>query len=227
MPVRRSSARRRRMITLLRAATGDGAEPVTPAAPFGVAPAPVLWDGEPAADGGGDREDDGSSVEVADAAIVPGRDDDGEVGPAAGWVVRDPPVIPLAVRDTGTGEEFAWALERAFAVCGRASNADLRLDHAAVSARHAALHAVGDRLLVIDLSSRTGLRWGGPGGDGDAGADGRAFGWVPPGGVVRVGPFEVRNARFEGGGWEDAPGDHADPFAPLPSGPPPAGAAGR
>ncbi len=73
-----------------------------------------------------------------------------------------------------------------FALVGRVPQADVFLDHPEVSARHAYLQAVGGRVLVLDLHSRTGTRW----------ADGaRPAGWLRPGDAVGVGPFALRLAE--------------------------------
>jgi pSer/pThr/pTyr-binding forkhead associated (FHA) protein len=70
-----------------------------------------------------------------------------------------------------------------FAFVGRGRRADVPLEAPEVSPQHAFLLAVGGRVFVLDLGSRTGVRW----------ADGpQACGWLVPGEEVKVGPYTLR-----------------------------------
>jgi SAM-dependent methyltransferase len=83
------------------------------------------------------------------------------------------------------------------------------LHHAQTPARAIAeavrICAPGGRVLVLDLGSRTGTRWGG---------DARPSGWVEPGQDVEVGPFTLRAGPDQPGGaaWGLAAGRAWDPL---------------
>ena len=234
------------MMTLLRAAHGDpgspavardvpaerpGGPPVRPRIAPDPDPEP---DPEPETDvafrhatradeGEHEDEDDASSIllpaRVRTDRLPPDRPEPSDAGDGAGhgFAVAAVPAVGLAVRDVETGETFEATIDRAFSLCGRSGDLELPLDHPDVSVRHAALHPVGSRLLVIDLASRTGVRWGAGAGRGETR---RGSGWLAPGRTVRVGPFELRNTQPEalppaGGFGED------DPFTAPPAGTPP------
>ena len=97
-------------------------------------------------------------------------------------------------------------LNQPFALIGRASQNDLTLEDPSVSRRHAFLQAVGDRAAVVDLGSRTGVRW--PNGP-------RRAGWLAPGETVRIGEFEVRLESCPGPVVD--PTDESDPLAARPT----------
>ncbi|HVK10066.1 MAG TPA: FHA domain-containing protein [Gemmataceae bacterium] len=105
--------------------------------------------------------------------------------------------------DSGRSERFP--LDQPFALIGRAGKGDLALEHPSVSRRHAFLQAVGDRAMIVDLGSRTGVRWP----DGP-----RRAGWLAVGEAVRIGVFEVRLTACPGPAVQ--PSDAADPLAARP-----------
>jgi pSer/pThr/pTyr-binding forkhead associated (FHA) protein len=76
------------------------------------------------------------------------------------------------------------AIPRPFAVVGRSAGCDVRLASARVAPRHAYFQLIGGRLAVFDLGARGGLRW-------DDGRPARS-GWLDPGRVVQIGPYQVR-----------------------------------
>jgi pSer/pThr/pTyr-binding forkhead associated (FHA) protein len=89
----------------------------------------------------------------------------------------------VVVNDEDGNPAGEHLLRGPFAFLGRGRRADVPLDSPDVSPRHAFVQAVGGRVFVLDLGSRTGVRW----------ADGpRACGWVGPGEEVRIGPFTLR-----------------------------------
>lgn len=92
-------------------------------------------------------------------------------------------------------KEASTQLSAPFALIGRDSGCDLVLDHDAVSRKHAYCQVIAGRLFVIDLESRTGIRW----------ADGLATqGWAEGERWFELGPFRIwaewvpeSNARIE------------------------------
>ena len=82
-----------------------------------------------------------------------------------------------------------------FVLVGRDPRSDLVLENAAVSRRHAFLHAVAGRLLVIDLQSRTKVYW-----EGVEAPTSR--GWLDPGQFIRVGPYRIRRMVRDAGDME-------------------------
>lgn len=87
--------------------------------------------------------------------------------------------VRLAWETDGGGGVEERVLERPALLVGARPEADLRIDHPDVSARHAYLQVVDGRLLAVDLDSATGLLW-----DGVP----RRAGWVDPDQPVRIGP---------------------------------------
>ena len=84
-------------------------------------------------------------------------------------------------RPTGAEQVVTPAGPSAFV--GRAPVMTVRLDDPAVSQCHAYLQVVDGAAYLSDLGSRAGVHWD----DGTEGA-----GWVGPGRVARVGPFDLR-----------------------------------
>src|SRR5262249_34734787 len=106
------------------------------------------------------------------------------------------------------GPRTRLALRQPFALLGRDPRADVVLDDAQVSARHAYLQVLAGRPVVFDLYSRKGTR--------------RASVPVPRGSVLgreplEVGPFLVRLVRGDG---------TAEPGGGAEAGPPPGAARG-
>lgn len=87
----------------------------------------------------------------------------------------------LVTEDGQPGGEYLVRGPLAFV--GRSRRADVPLEAPEVSPQHAFLLAVGGRVFVLDLGSRTGVR----------GADGPlAAGWLEADEEVRVGPYSLR-----------------------------------
>ena len=87
------------------------------------------------------------------------------------------------VRDDDGRPAGEHLLRGPFAFVGRGRRADVPLEAPEVSPQHAFLLAVGGRVFVLDLGSRTGIRWS----DGP-----QAYGWLGPGEEVKVGPYMLR-----------------------------------
>ncbi|RUL85593.1 FHA domain-containing protein [Tautonia sociabilis] len=88
----------------------------------------------------------------------------------------------LLIWERGCREPTERLLRRPFAIVGRASPADLVLDHPQVSRRHALLQLIGGRPFCLDLGSRSAISWGGVP---------RRSGWIEPGRPVEIGPFRI------------------------------------
>ncbi len=74
------------------------------------------------------------------------------------------------------------------ALAGRDPSCEVTLLDAQISLRHACLQAVGGRVLVADIGSRTGLHQTE---EGAAGPERQAFLWLTPTDPVAVGPFRI------------------------------------
>ena len=74
-------------------------------------------------------------------------------------------------------------LHQPFALIGRDQRADVPLEHSLVSRRHVYLQIIENQGFWIDLDSRSGTF-----SDGQL----RKFGWLEPGKIIRVGPFELQ-----------------------------------
>lgn len=99
---------------------------------------------------------------------------------------REPPQIDIAHWDNR--EATRWTLPLPFALIGREERADVRLDDASVSHRHAYLQMVSGRLWCVDLGSRTGLQ----------GENGRlAASALLPNQTIRIGPYALRTVEDE------------------------------
>lgn len=88
----------------------------------------------------------------------------------------------LGVEKLGRSSLSWHAFDRPFVVVGRDRRADLCLDDASVSRRHAYFQIIAGRLFCMDLQSRTGTLWGDR-------LDCR--GWVHPESGVTIGPFRL------------------------------------
>jgi pSer/pThr/pTyr-binding forkhead associated (FHA) protein len=86
-----------------------------------------------------------------------------------------------------TGGSIAQTFECPFVLVGRDSRSDLVLDSNHVSRRHAFLQAVGGRLYVVDLNSRSKVFW-----EGDKAPRGQ--GWLDGSRFIRIGPYVLRRA---------------------------------
>jgi len=108
--------------------------------------------------------------------------------------------LRLEAEDPG-GAVRRWLCPQPFALIGRHPRADVVLDHAGVSRRHAYLQIIGGRPFFVDLGSPLGIRTG------------DRFvrnGWLDRGLVASIGPYLV---RIPGG----APGGGPGPPNPLAS----------
>lgn len=91
--------------------------------------------------------------------------------------------VELVITQNLTGRVERHVLNQPFALVGRAPQNDVVLEHTSISRRHAFLQVIGNRLLCVDLGSRTGLRW----------TDGpRRAGWLSVGEAFKLGEFELR-----------------------------------
>src|SRR5438067_12259201 len=91
--------------------------------------------------------------------------------------------LQLQVEAPGQPEPVRRLLPQPFAVVGRNPEADLPLDDARVSQRHAYLQVIAGRLFCVDLQSRTGVSWG---------RRPLRSGWLERDRAVGIGPFRVR-----------------------------------
>jgi pSer/pThr/pTyr-binding forkhead associated (FHA) protein len=90
--------------------------------------------------------------------------------------------LQLVVRGPNSNESEVRLLHQPYALIGRDQRADVPLEHSLVSRRHVYLQIVEKRGFWIDLDSRSGTF-----SDGQL----RKFGWLKPGDVIRIGPFEL------------------------------------
>ena len=99
--------------------------------------------------------------------------------------------LTLRVRGPGFGTGRPLTIPRPFALLGRGEGTDIRIDDPMVSARHAYLHLDGRGIFVVDLATRSGLRF-----DDVAGA----AGWLRPGQALEVAGrrIEVVSAQVDG-----------------------------
>jgi pSer/pThr/pTyr-binding forkhead associated (FHA) protein len=74
------------------------------------------------------------------------------------------------------------SLPQPFAVIGRSAEADLVLEHPAVSRRHAYLQMIAGRVAFVDLGSRNGVGWG---------AEWRRSGWLKRGETIAIRPYQL------------------------------------
>lgn len=91
---------------------------------------------------------------------------------------------PLRLAAEGPGGAVrSWVCPQPYALIGRHPRADLVLDHAGVSRRHAYLQLIGGRLFFVDLGSPLGIR---------SGDQFIRSGWLDPGLMASIGPYMVR-----------------------------------
>jgi pSer/pThr/pTyr-binding forkhead associated (FHA) protein len=95
--------------------------------------------------------------------------------------VASSPLELILQSPNGTSPE-QLRIDESTILIGRGSQCDLRLAHCDVSRRHALLQRVGDRLLVVDLCSRTGVLRSG---------ERVAVTWLGPGDDLQVGPYTL------------------------------------
>jgi len=116
---------------------------------------------------------------------------------------------PLVLECEGPSQSAAASVTHSFnypfVLVGRHPRADLFLDDSQISRRHAFLHAIAGRILVIDLQSRTKVFW-----EGDEAP--RSQGWIEPEEFIRVGPYRIRRSGCQTTG---------DPARELPAPTPP------
>jgi pSer/pThr/pTyr-binding forkhead associated (FHA) protein len=91
------------------------------------------------------------------------------------------PMRILVTEDGQPGDEHL--VRGPFAFVGRGRRAEVPLDAPEVSPQHAFLLAVGGRTFVLDLGSRTGVRWAGRP---------QPSGWLDADEEVRIGPYTLR-----------------------------------
>jgi pSer/pThr/pTyr-binding forkhead associated (FHA) protein len=91
------------------------------------------------------------------------------------------------VSGTGTEPDRLVKVRRAFAVIGRAEDADIVLNDRAVSARHAYLHLDHRGVYAIDLVTRTSTRINGTS---------RMVGWIRPGDWLDIAGYRVELLRI-------------------------------
>lgn len=117
----------------------------------------------------------------------------------------------FTLRVRGAGEDRSVEVRRPFALVGRLPGVDLRIEDAAVSARHAYLHLDRRGVYGVDLSTRTGSRFG---------PDRGASGWLRPGLAFEVAGrrIELVEVRLAGDGLDPGPAP-ADPLADTPGAP--------
>ena len=96
--------------------------------------------------------------------------------------------LQLAIRGPSSNENGVRLLHQPFALIGRDQRADVPLEHSLVSRRHVYLQIIEKESFWIDLDSRSGTF-----SDGQL----RKFGWLEPGKLIRVGPFELQQLSRE------------------------------
>ena len=106
---------------------------------------------------------------------------------AAACGLRSPIDLRIVRKDGAVLAE--GQLDLPCALAGRDPECEVTLLDAQISLRHACLQAVGGRVLVADIGSRTGLHQTEL--EGAAGPDRQAFLWLTPTDPVAVGPFRI------------------------------------
>lgn len=91
--------------------------------------------------------------------------------------------LELRVVDAGGNEVDQWSIPRPFAVIGRDSKAEIRLEHEQISRRHAYLQVLAGQVLCADLQSRAGIAWN---------SVYEPSGWLGHNGVLGVGPYRIQ-----------------------------------
>jgi pSer/pThr/pTyr-binding forkhead associated (FHA) protein len=97
------------------------------------------------------------------------------------------PQFQLSCFNEETKEAEVIPLEKPYLLVGRSNECELCFRHREVSYRHAYLQLLKERLLVVDLGSRTGTSWKG---------NRRRSGWLLPGREVKFGPHIVKLVRL-------------------------------
>jgi pSer/pThr/pTyr-binding forkhead associated (FHA) protein len=97
--------------------------------------------------------------------------------------------LKLRVTDASGNEVDRLSLSRPFAMIGRDSRAEVRLDHDQVSRRHTYLQVLAGRVLCVDLESREGLTLD---------AVHEPSGWLGCDGVLGVRPYRIQLADADG-----------------------------
>src|SRR5579864_5349678 len=103
---------------------------------------------------------------------------EGERAEGALWVDGE---FTLRIREVGS--ERVLRIRRPFALLGRITGSDIRIEDRAVSARHVYLHLDQRGVFGVDLATRTGTRFG---------ELAHSSGWLGPGQS-----FEVADRRIE------------------------------
>jgi pSer/pThr/pTyr-binding forkhead associated (FHA) protein len=91
--------------------------------------------------------------------------------------------LRLVVCNEATGVTEKFNVDEPFAIVGRASNCQVRLNHPDVNYRHAYLQVIEGRVYCYDLDSEHGVRWG---------SRRRKKGVFTARDVLHIGPFSVR-----------------------------------
>jgi pSer/pThr/pTyr-binding forkhead associated (FHA) protein len=122
----------------------------------------------------------------------------------------DPLALVCQKVSSSTGAYTPLDYPRPFMLIGRDPEADLLLNDAQISRRHAFLQAVAGRVYWIDLESRTKVF-------SDGQEVPQSQGWLDPGQFIQVGPYRVH--RTDRRTEESAGSEGPDPFtAPLETG---------
>lgn len=97
------------------------------------------------------------------------------------------PQFQLSCFNEETKEAEVVPLIKPFMLVGRSGECDICFKDREVSYRHAYLQLLNERLLVVDLGSRTGTSWKG---------NRRRSGWLLPGREVQFGPHLIKLVRL-------------------------------
>ena len=114
--------------------------------------------------------------------------------------------LQLAVRGPSSNESGVRLLHQPFALIGRDQRADVPLEHSLVSRRHVYLQVIEKQGFWIDLDSRSGTF-----SDGQL----RKLGWLEPGRIIRIGPFELQQLPRGGSAQEDQGDEPESKISPL------------
>ena len=114
--------------------------------------------------------------------------------------------LQLAVRGPSSNESGVRLLHQPFALIGRDQRSDIPLDHNLVSRRHVYFQIIEKQGFWIDLDSRSGTFSNG---------QLRKFGWLDPGVIIRVGPFEVQQVPRVGPAQQDQSSGPEPRISPL------------
>jgi pSer/pThr/pTyr-binding forkhead associated (FHA) protein len=115
----------------------------------------------------------------------------------------DRPALVCQKGSSSTGSYTPLDYPRPFMLIGRDPEADLSLNDAQVSRRHAFLQAIGGRVYWIDLESRTKVF-------GDGQEVPQSQGWLDPGHFIGIGPYRLH--RTDRRTTEPVVLENADPF---------------